>query len=516
MAQSPPDGSVEGRVINSFTGGGIPEAVVILVNGPTRYRAVSDLSGNFRMTSVAPGNYRAAAEKDGFSSTPPELPMILNSGIRVTAGADPIRIELKLAALTTLRGRVLDPDGKPVAGIEVNLNPNLLGGEVTDSEGRFAMEAVRPGSYTLSARPPGNAKPIQAADGSKTAMITTYYPSVADKTLAQPIVFRGEGDLDRYEIQMQTAPVHRVRGIVLDEDGKPASNAELALMRASDATSDVLGLSIRPGGSTTFAVGVNRAPCCTPEATVFSGQDGRFEFPAAPSGDWRINAESDPLHEEQGRAVSKATIAASVGRGDVDDLEIRLAKPFRQTGTLEWASDEPERGAALVTVLNADHNEFAANGVAHSGQLTFENLLPGRYKVLVRPGLSGQILLGENDVTGQVFSLAAGGPPLRVVAKPWSGTVRGTVEKGDGATVVLLPETGGQIGFGQTIPCGPSGSFELNEVSPGDYYIAAFDRPVGMYPSPEILTLLPSRGTRVKVEERSASSVTLSVISTAR
>jgi hypothetical protein len=62
-----------------------------------------------------------------------------------------------------------------------------------------------------------------------------------------------------------------------------------------------------------------------------------------------------------------------------------------------------------------------------------------------------------------------------VVLKTWSGNVRGTVEKSAGATVVLIPQRVEGVALGQSVVCGASGSFELNEVSPGAYYIAAFD-----------------------------------------
>jgi hypothetical protein len=56
------------------------------------------------------------------------------------------------------------------------------------------------------------------------------------------------------------------------------------------------------------------------------------------------------------------------------------------------------------------------------------------------------------------------------------------------------------------------GSFELSEVSPGDYYIAAFDHLDGLWPSAAMLSLVPSRGTSVKVEEGSTANVMLSAI----
>ena len=66
--------------------------------------------------------------------------------------------------------------------------------------------------------------------------------------------------------------------------------------------------------------------------------------------------------------------------------------------------------------------------------------------------------------------------------------------------------------MGQTVGCGAGGSFELPEVSPGDYYIAAFDRVDRTAPLASVLSLVPSRGTSVKVEERQTANVTLSVI----
>jgi hypothetical protein len=56
----------------------------------------------------------------------------------------------------------------------------------------------------------------------------------------------------------------------------------------------------------------------------------------------------------------------------------------------------------------------------------------------------------------------------------------------------------------------------MTDVSPGDYYIAAFDHMDGLAPSEAMLELVRTRGTNVKVEERSASDVTLSVIASPR
>ena len=144
-------------------------------------------------------------------------------------------------------------------------------------------------------------------------------------------------------------------------------------------------------------------------------------------------------------------------------------------------------------------------------------VLPGNYQALDKPGLSSRVFLGESEVTGQTFNLTAAGPRLRIVARTKSGAMRGTVEKGGGATVVLIPQRIEGVALGQTVVCAAGGSFELSAVSPGDYTIAAFDRMDIRSPSAAtMLGVAALRGTSVKVEEGSAANVILSVISAAQ
>jgi hypothetical protein len=211
-------GIVEGSVINSVTGAGIGGASIVLAgNKSGRYEATSDAAGHFKIAGVAAGSYRPDVKKDGFASPSFDLGTLLsNPGLRVASENDPVKVELQLTPLDTILGRVLGPDGKPAAGVEVSVTPNIMAEvAVTDDEGRFALHEIRAGSYTLIARPPKSAQAEQAADETRTAMVTTFNPSVADQSLIQQIVVRGQGSFgDGYEIRMQTALVHRVRGIV--------------------------------------------------------------------------------------------------------------------------------------------------------------------------------------------------------------------------------------------------------------------------------------------------------------
>ncbi|MEO8100862.1 MAG: carboxypeptidase-like regulatory domain-containing protein [Acidobacteriota bacterium] len=531
---TPASGAVEGTVVNTVTRAGIGGVTVVFATvqsneegaAPSRYEATSDAAGRFRIAAMAPGDYRASAEMEGFTSpmTIPDLSVLMNSVLRVTTGGAVLKVELKLTPFTTLAGRVVDPDGKPAAGVQVSLAPNVMANEVvTDEEGRFALENNKPGSYTLIAKPPQSAKQEQAGDGTRTALVTTYYPSVADRSLAQPIVVGGQ-DFGGYEIRMQTAAVHRVRGIVLDEEGKPSSGAEVALFGIQEGTRESMALSARLGGSILFALGMRRAPSGTPELNVIAGNDGRFEFSAVRSGDWILHAASDPIRDGQTRGgiSSRGAGAVFVGRADLEDFQIRIARPFDLKGTLEWKGDAPgpqrdsdPRLFAAVFLMSEDGNEYERVGILESGELSFENILPGRYRIIAKPGATVQTFLGESEVVGP-FSATAGGPRLRVVLKSFSGTVRGIVEKGEGSTVVLIPRRVEGVTLGQTVVCGAGGSFELSEVSPGDYYIAAFERVGGLSPLTAILGLMPSRGTSVRVDEHSTANVMLSLIAAPR
>lgn len=382
---------------------------------------------------------------------------------------------------------------------------------MTDGEGRFALGNIRPGSYTLIAKPPKSAKAEEAKDGTKTAIVTTYYSATAEESLAEKIVFPSQGFSGEYEIRMQTAVVHRIRGIVLDETGKPSPGAELAMLPLPEGPPAPLGLSMSSLGRSTFALGLRRELRGKPEMTAVAGANGHFEFPAVRSGNWRIGAEPS-----NGPAGGTADI--SIGRADVGDVQVHLAVPFNLTGSVEPTSDvtNPPLPLGIATLIDPDTNEFVRGGVLDSGRLIFEDILPGRYRILIKPGLSAQVFLGEYEVTGQAFVAAANSPPLRIILKTSAGTVRGTVEKGDGATVVLIPQRIEGVALGQTAACSAGGSFEMTDVSPGDYYIAAFDHMDGLAPSEAMLELVRTRGTNVKVEERSASDVTLSVIASPR
>jgi hypothetical protein len=151
-------------------------------------------------------------------------------------------------------------------------------------------------------------------------------------------------------------------------------------------------------------------------------------------------------------------------------------------------------------------------GFVESGTITFENTTPGQYQIMTAPGLQVRTFAGNNEVTG-AFPVMAGIPPLRIVLSTWTGGLRGTVEKGAGATVLLIPQTVDGVSVGQTVTCDRLGSFALSDVSPGDYFAAAFEPADWLMPSAAMVNLVRTGGKAIRIEEKSTANITLPVLS---
>lgn len=87
----------------------------------------------------------------------------------------------------------------------------------------------------------------------------------------------------------------------------------------------------------------------------------------------------------------------------------------------------------------------------------------------------GAVMYDGKDVLNEVIEVTPGGGGLHVIVKHDGGSLKGVVSNGPGATVLLVPRSGGNVIEYQNTLCDAGGAFEFKDVIPGEYYAAAFD-----------------------------------------
>jgi len=463
-------GVVEGTAFNRMTRAAVAGATVKLavasMPGHPLHEAKSDATGAFRITDLPDGDYVPSFDApDGFMAPASGDPC--RRVLHVSVAAGPAKLEAPLRPQGNLRGRVLDPQGHPAPRVRVEFfTVHDWSGHIltTDGEGRFFAKGIMPGAYRLRARPvlagtPLGTKsdaltplPAKPSEGDRWIWAPTYYPNSIEMSGAETIVVHEGAELDGYQIWLRAAPVYRLRGVVRDDEGKPAAAVTLWLLS-----------ELRWGPA---------------EAQVTSGNDGRFEFPSVRAGEWQIEAE---IKRDGIRWMGFVQMA--MAQHDVDNTVVHLAPPFTMDSRVEWIPPGETGKNRLTVRLNragGSYGQESTSTTQPDGTAQFQDLYPGRYRVDVFRQAPGyylkSILLGSQDVTGQDIDLAPNSPPLKVIYKSNDARVRGQVENGAGAVVIVIaPDEAHSVdGDSPRVgACDIEGRFSVEGLRPGSYLVLA-------------------------------------------
>lgn len=488
FAQNPV--SVEGTVIDRLTRLGIPGAAVHFRSGNRPdYEVLTDGAGHFQISGMEDGQYGVRVEKTGYVPEDSAAGDAALQIIRVAAGQEPEQIQAELSTYARLRGHVLDPGGAPLAkvtvtyahGFEVSSSQR----QVTDEQGRFEFSNVVPGSYVFEAVPAraAGSKPEGGAGEDRIELQPTWYPAATERNTAERVVLHGGADLAGYDIHMQASPVYRVRGILLGEDGKPVSGGMvIGQSGAEEMRQFGIGLP-KPSQIDSLSYFTLAGAAGQNAQLIRTRADGSFEFPSVPRGPRQFRA-LEGLNSKN--APRPPAIVTAVVDHDIDDLEIRMLPAFAIEAATELDGVSADQTPAAVRNARVELSGVGQSLIALNrtgNRARFGRVAPGAVRIAAAPGLAGgyyldSIQIGGQDATWKPVNVQAGLPPARIVYKPNAGTVRGTVESTDGATVVLVPQSAldaADVQYGRAAPRKNDGTFEIDSVGPGSYYVFAVD-----------------------------------------
>lgn len=244
--------------------------------------------GSFRLCGVEPGYYMVVGSGEGFAPTQSNVFQVLD-------GQDPPAVSVTLRVGGTIRGRVVDPAGSPVAGAQVisrdqetpdNGNDAFFGSFVTSTATERTSRTNAEGEFVLAHLAPGNYKVV--IDHPQFAGTTLTSLQVADGQTAQvpPTTLR-EGGI--------------VRGTVV-QGGQPVTRAFLQLYSTTE-------------------------PSRSYQARTDA--EGRFEFQHVRPGSFKLTAtrsspssSTDPFQAILDQQASEVVL--SVGEGTTVTRELNL------------------------------------------------------------------------------------------------------------------------------------------------------------------------------------------------
>ena len=458
---------VEGRVLDSTTGLGIPDAFVSLFQaGQDGYSATSDAQGRFRIEGVKEGSYVALYNARNFTHDRDAFSV----PVKVTAASELLKLELKMVPAGSISGRVLDAAGKPVPKAMVQLQTLESGGMAvqiaSDENGAYGTAPMLlPGTWIVSATAPPALKPPESPPDQRLGWAQTFYPSATDRQLAAQVTIQPGSELSKIDIRLAAVPVHRIRGLVLDERGDPAPKIPVALGQ--------LG---------------NNFPW--PVEPITRQGDPTFEFESVGGGEWILSTlavkDGVPLWASQ---------PVQVKDHDVEEVQVRLTAPFSIQGkiVLETIDGQPTPKPPAVRIVNATvfaatfrppvvqalslpGNGFYNGEPDEKGRFTINDLYQGPYHIIPELAPAGYYLdsirLGDGDALDFGVPILSGAPPLVVTYRLNGGSVRGTVDGCGAGKVLLIPQTAilRRDGFIRQANCGGKGRFEIIDIRPGEYY----------------------------------------------
>jgi hypothetical protein len=405
--------------------------------------------GALRLERVAAGTHELVVEVAGHQR-------LTVPGIEVTEGVETDLGTLELRPEALLAGRVLDAEGRPIAGARLEVGRFEVGPTFAIGSPGRQVEADEEGRFRL--RGLGDDVPLTLnvrADGYLGVALDLQPPH------QEPL-----------EVRLNRGGT--VFGELVDEGGRPVAGAFLTAR--IDPQSQVH----------------HRPPSGGEAATASSDDDGRFELTAVPVGVVTIDVAS-----RDGGARVQAP-AGTVGEGErVGPLRIEVQSALEIAGRVVRADGTPAAGASVAAVQERPGGGSSSMGTTADalGRFRLRGLPPGPVTVVATLGVVGR---AEREMT-----VTGGVAEIELMLEPTTA-VSGRVVAADGSPAgrghAALEREGGTL----HVAVDELGRFEIVGLEEGTYRLVAEVRGVGRgaHPEPvEVRLGQPVEGLVVRLAE---------------
>lgn len=507
-------GAIEGVVLNATTGEPIRKAIVTLQKMtppavPTQ-NASTDVSGRFAFDDVEPGVYGLEATRKDYLRKPGE-----GGEVVVLPPARHIcDIAIKLRPASVLSGKVVDEDGDPIMGAQIQLlRSTYVNGQrqldqasnsTTNDLGEYRVINVQPGRYYVSAEYNGHERAF------REAYPPVYYPGTSDPDDAVPLVLSPGQETSGIDLTIVSARAVRIRGrVVTPEPNAGGDNVDVTLVRRGGTALQNYGAQVGPDGTFEFS-GVTA---------------GSYDLVAA----WlRISRLGEQTLVNPQPLIGHARL--EVGDADLDNVLVAVGPGVDISGRV-LAENGENRDLEGVRIGLQPHDmtwrRIEDVSVGANGVFALEGVLDGSYRIklsgLPKDFYVKSARLGGADALDSPITVSGSQSlgPLDVLVSADGGHIAGTVMSHGhpykAATVVLVPDgrqRNAERLYMVSQDTDVSGHFVLGGVVPGDYKLFAWDQLLwGSWYDPEFVRPFDNRGKSVRVDAGSTLNVQLEMIS---
>jgi hypothetical protein len=499
--------TLSGTVVNSVTGQPIRRALVNL-SYMQQFATMTDSDGRFEFDGLPQGSLMVTAQKPGFFSEQ-ELPGFRRPQF-ADIGPEAAPTTIKLVPEAIITGRILDPDGLPVARLTVRaLTQNVVNGRkqwqsgtiaYTDDDGNYRISNLKPGSYFLIAGP-GRALAFVARSGGDLGG-EMGYPAVLYPGLNSPVKL-GAGQKTELDFSVKPEPFYTVSGSVTGIP--PGQRCSVQLIPQL------------PGVQMPVAFAQTDA------------ESGAFTMQRVAGGDYVIQAQSsDPqgnrLFSSTQIGVTRNMMGLRIAMEPAMTIPVRIRMERTRPGP-QIPPGARFMGAQVRLIPVDDRRQEAWSGFENpkdpTSPVVLRNALPGTYRAEITPNFGDMYVqsatFGTTDLLNSNLTLirSASQSSIDIVLRDDGAHLTVKIpaqQRQENVNILLVPERGEprlMTGYGDQ----NGGGTQITGLRPGSYTVLAFQDLGDLeYMNRAALEPYLSRGAKITLATNQEATVTTDLI----